>query len=71
MHQLRRDERLQLREDVDLAKNTGRGHRRGAVKSRSQFNTPSGHAAKRDAKTGRIIEVKSDTKPFKGVRRES
>jgi len=54
-----------------MAKNTGQGYRRGAVKSRSQFSTPSGHPAKRDARTGRIVDVKADTKPFKGVRKES
>ena len=46
------------------------GHREGAVKGRSQFRTPSGHPAKRDTTTGRIMDVKSDKKPFKGVRRE-
>lgn len=53
-----------------MAKNTGSGRRTGQVKGRSQFTTPSGHQAKRDTKTGRIVDVKSDTKPFKGVRRE-
>jgi hypothetical protein len=51
-------------------KNKHDGHRVGAVKDRSQFTTPSGHPAKRDAKTGRIMDVKSDKQPFKGVRRE-
>lgn len=51
-------------------KNKNDGHREGAVKGRSQFQTPSGNAAKRDTKTGRIIDVKSDKQPFKGVRRE-
>jgi hypothetical protein len=46
------------------------GHREGAVRERSQFQTPSGDWAKRDAKTGRILDVKSDGTPFKGVRRE-
>lgn len=54
-----------------MAKNTGRGYRRGAVKIRSQFTTPSGLPAKRNTRTGRIVDVKADTKPFKGVRRES
>lgn len=40
------------------------------MKGRSQFETPSGNAAKRDTTTGRIVDVKSDKKPFKGVRRE-
>lgn len=51
-------------------KNKSDGHREGAVKGRSQFKTPSGNSAKRDAKTGRIMDVKSDKKPFKGVRQE-
>jgi len=46
------------------------GHREGAVKGRSQFQTPSGHSAKRDTNTGRIMDIKSDKQPFKGVRRE-
>jgi hypothetical protein len=54
-----------------MAKNTGRGYRQGAVKGRSQFKTPSGHPAKRDTRSGRIVNVKSDTKLFKGVRSES
>lgn len=49
----------------------GDGHRNGAVRERSQFQTPSGHWAKRDARTGRILDVKtSSTAPHKGVRRE-
>jgi len=51
-------------------KNKSDGHREGAVTGRSQFKTPSGNAVKRDTKTGRILDVKSDKKPFKGVRRE-
>ena len=55
-----------------MAKNApkGDGHRIGAVRDRSQFQTPSGDWAKRNATTGRIMDVKSDGKPFKGVRRE-
>lgn len=53
-----------------MAQNTGRGHRIGAVKGRSQTSTPSGHAVKRDTKTGKFLDVKSDMKPFKGVKRE-
>lgn len=56
-----------------MAKNKpyGDGHRKGAVKGRSQTKTPSGHYVKRDAETGRFMDVKtSDKKPFKGVRRE-
>ena len=53
-----------------MAKNTGKGSRVGSVKDRTQFDTPSGHKAKRDTETGRIKDVKSDKKPFKGVAQE-
>lgn len=53
-----------------MATNTGKNSRKGSVKDRSQFPTPSGHEAKRDEKTGQIMDVKSDKKPFKGVAKE-
>lgn len=46
------------------------GHRIGAVRERSQTQTTSGHWVKRDANTGRFMDVKSDGTPFKGVRKE-
>jgi hypothetical protein len=49
---------------------SGDGHRRGAVRDRSQVQTPNGNWVKRDADTGRFIDQKVDGKPFKGVRRE-
>lgn len=50
---------------------TGDGHRKGAVRRRSQTKTPSGHYVKRDADTGKFMDVKtSEKKPFKGVRKE-
>jgi hypothetical protein len=49
---------------------TGDGHRKGMVRKRSQTQTPSGHYVKRDADTGRFMDVKSDGTPFKGVRKE-
>lgn len=52
-----------------MAKNTGKGHRSGAVTGRTQVRTPSGWA-KRDTATGRILNVKSDGAPFKGVTKE-
>jgi hypothetical protein len=58
---------------VPVAKNrpTGDNSRKGAVRDRSQFPTPSGNWAKRDKETGRIMDVKtSDKTPFKGVRKE-
>lgn len=56
-----------------MAKNRpyGDGHRNGAVKGRSQvFNDKIGRFVKRDAATGQFMDVKSDEKPFKGVRRK-
>ncbi len=49
----------------------GDGRRNGAVRDRSQTRTTSGHWVKRDASTGRFMDVKtSDKAPFKGVRKE-
>lgn len=49
----------------------GDGKRNGAVRSRSQTKTPSGHWVKRDADSGRFMDVKTSSKtPFKGVRKE-
>ncbi|WP_250655998.1 hypothetical protein [Alkalimarinus coralli] len=55
-----------------MAKNgvSGDNRRHGAVKQRSQTQTPSGHWVKRDTTTGRFMDVKSDGKKFKGVRKE-
>lgn len=54
-----------------MARNTGDGYRNGAVKGKSQFQTPSGNWAKRDDDTGKIVDVKTvDKTPFKGVRKE-
>ncbi|WET79034.1 hypothetical protein P3102_34225 [Amycolatopsis sp. QT-25] len=50
-----------------MAKNTGRGHRKGAVKQRSEFQR-GGTWFKRDTKTGRILN--GSPKPHKGVRDE-
>lgn len=54
-----------------MASNTGEGYRNGAIKGKTQFQTPSGHWAKRDSETGRISDIKTtDKSPFKGVRKE-
>jgi len=54
-----------------LAKNTGEGYRKGAVKGRSQVqNTATDHYTKRDTETGQFMDQKADEKPFKGVRKE-
>jgi hypothetical protein len=53
-----------------MATNTGRGFRRGAVRSRSQVKAPNGNWTKRGA-NGRFLDQKtSGPSPFKGVRRE-
>lgn len=50
---------------------SGDDRRHGAVRDRSQTQTPSGHWVKRDADSGRFMDVKtSDKDPFKGVRKE-
>lgn len=49
----------------------GDNKRIGAVKDRSQvFNERIDRYVKRDSETGRFMDVKSDGKPFKGVRKE-
>lgn len=56
-----------------MAKNgkVGDGHRNGAVRKRSQtYNPKIERFVKRDADTGKLIDVKSDDDPFKGVRKE-
>lgn len=56
-----------------MAKNppVGDGHRKGMVKDRSQvYNPKIDRYVKRDADTGQFMDVKSDGKPFKGVRKE-
>jgi hypothetical protein len=54
-----------------MAKNTGEGFRRGAVDDRSQtYNPRTDQWVKRDADTGRFMDVKEDGTPFKGVRKE-
>lgn len=50
-----------------MAKNTGKGRRLGALKSRSEFKR-GGMWFKRDTKTGRIIN--GSLKQHKGVRNE-
>jgi hypothetical protein len=50
---------------------TGDNHRIGAVKNRSQvYNEKIDRFIKRDSDTGKFMDVKSDKKPFKGVRKE-
>ena len=56
-----------------MAKNgkVGDGHRNGAVKDRSQtYNPKTEQWVKRDASSGRFMDVKQDGTPFKGVTKE-
>ena len=56
-----------------LATNPPKGdnHRTGAVRDRSQVHNPKNdRCVKRDDDTGRFMDQKADTKPFKGVRKE-
>lgn len=49
----------------------GDGHRKGAVKDRSQvYNPKTDNWTKRDSDNGRFMDQKADSKPFKGVRKE-
>lgn len=51
-----------------MAKNTGNGHRNGAVRGRSEFRHPNGTYVKRDTTTGQFMNVSKN--PHKGVRDE-
>ena len=56
-----------------MAKNgkIGDGHRNGAVKERSQTYNPKTETwVKRDTNTGKFMDGKSDSNPFKGVTKE-
>lgn len=56
-----------------MAKNGQLGKGRiGAVKGRTQFQAPNGNWVKRDTKTGRIMDQKTNSgEKFKGVRTEN
>lgn len=56
-----------------MAKNApyGDGHRKGAVRNRSQvYNPRTDQWVKRNSDTGRFMGTKSDGTPFKGVTKE-
>lgn len=55
-----------------MAKNTGHGHRQGAITNRSQtYNPISEQWVKRNTETGQFMSVKENGKPFKGVTKEN
>ncbi len=59
------------RKEKAMATNTGKGYRKGEVRDRSQVRNPAtGHWTERDTASGEFTNVKSDRKPFKGVRKE-
>ena len=52
-------------------KEVGDNHRVGAVRKRSQIKNPlTGTWTKRDDETGKFMDVKEDSTPFKGVRKK-
>ena len=54
-----------------MASNTGKGFRQGAVTGRSQVRNPKTDSyVKRNTGTGQFMDGKSDSAPFKGVRKE-
>lgn len=53
-----------------MAKNTGNGYRKGAVKDRSQTHNPKNNTWVKRGPDGKFMDVKSDGKPFKGVTKE-
>jgi len=56
-----------------MAKNVSKveAYRIGAVKNRSQtFNPHNNRWTKRDTETGKFLDQKADSEPFKGVRKE-
>ncbi|WP_345962428.1 hypothetical protein ABDE16_12470 [Streptomyces sp. BRB040] len=53
-----------------MAKNTGKGFRRGSVKGRSQALNPLTRIWTKRGTGGRFMDGKADGSPFKGVRRE-
>lgn len=53
-----------------MAGNTGNGHRKGAVKGKSQtYNPKTKQHVKRDTKSGKFVSSKKT--PYKGVKKET
>ena len=60
-----------MKSNMAVNKPTGDGRRIGAVRERSQVVNPrTGLYTKRDANTGRFMDIKTTGGPFKGVRKE-
>ena len=59
----------ELKETLQVAKNTGEGSRKGAVKERVQaLNPVTKRYVKIDTSTGRIVDHKKTEGPYKGIR---
>jgi hypothetical protein len=67
------DNGVGITKEANMATNppSGDKHRIGAVRSRSQTLNPKTNLfTKRNAETGRFMDVKQNGTPFKGVRKE-
>lgn len=53
-----------------MAKNTGQGSRRGAVRERSQSFNPRTKTWTKRGSNGEFLDQKADGTPFKGVTKE-
>lgn len=53
-----------------MGTNTGKGHRKGAVKARTQYKRGDGNYQKRNERNGQFMEVKQTSGKFKGVAME-
>ena len=54
-----------------MARNTGKGYRKGSVTDRTQLEGSNGNYIERDRTTGKFTRVKTTNKePFKGVAKE-
>jgi hypothetical protein len=60
---------IHLHLEIEMAKNTDEGFRRGSINDRTQFEH-NGTWFKRDRETGQIMDGKADGEPFKGVAKE-
>jgi hypothetical protein len=56
--------------EIQMATNTGRNTRKGAVTARTQFQYKDGDWQKRDERTGEFMERKSTKGAFKGIAKE-
>lgn len=53
-----------------MAKNTGAGHRVGAVRQRTQVHNPKTSSWVKRGPDGKFMDGKADSRPFKGITKE-